>query len=195
MNKAKQAAKRRRIENGYPVTTPFATVEDVRNYLAGDKVICLLCGKSYRRIGTHLQSIHQVTPDQYREQYKIPWTYGLLCSDSEKKYSDSAKKTGLGQNIDLKELQPQRLAAPVRLCPFKKEIGRQNISHVPKRPRIYDATVTKKGTIEFHERMKNRPQVAMATEMLRNWWKGKKQSPEHIRKRITQMLITKGAGA
>lgn len=193
LRKARMNAKRRKIEIGYPITTPFATVEDVRHYLSGDKIVCLLCGQSYRRIGTHLLSIHQVTPDQYREMYNIPWTYGLLCADSEKLYSDSAKKSGLGQNVDLQEISSLRKSAPVRMCPFKKEIARENVSKVPKRLRVFDAGVTKRGTSEFHERMKNRPQVAASIERLKTYWKGKKQDPEHIKKRISKMLTTKAA--
>jgi hypothetical protein len=50
---------------------------------------------------------------------------------------------------------------------------------------------TKKGTPEFHEIMKNRPQVEKTKEILRTYWKGKEQSPSHVYKRIKATTETK----
>ena len=41
---------------------------------------------------------------------------------------------------------------------------------------------SKKNTPEYHEKMRNRPQVANPKFI--GWWKGKKQSKEHIEKRM-----------
>jgi predicted transcriptional regulator len=211
--KTRLMAKRRKVADGYPIQIPFATIKDVRNYLSGDKIICLLCGQSYRRIGTHLISLHQMTPDEYREKYKIPYGYGLICTDSKILYSDNAKMNHLHEKPDssFREERRKEAMAHVRKCPFKKEIAVDNISKAPKgvgyprRPLILnpatgkmetftrnrERTAVKKGTPEFHDRMKARPQVKASIERLENYWTGKTQSQEHVQKRIEKMVTTK----
>jgi hypothetical protein len=62
---------------GYPKTQPFATIEDVKSYLDGDKVTCLLCGREYVALGGHITAMHDMTGDDYRERFGIPYKYGL----------------------------------------------------------------------------------------------------------------------
>lgn len=78
---------RRRVLPGFPILTPFKDLKAVRDYLSGDRVVCLLCGKSYKDVGKHIRKIHGMTPDQYRSHYKIPWTYALCCSETSEAYS------------------------------------------------------------------------------------------------------------
>lgn len=78
---------RRRVLEGFPVLTPFKTLEDVREYLSGDLVVCLICGKSYKDVGKHIR-IHGVKPDEYRARYGIPWTYGLCSKTTSAAYSE-----------------------------------------------------------------------------------------------------------
>jgi hypothetical protein len=85
--------KRRHIVDGFPIETPFHSLEEVKHYLSGDKIICLLCGKAYRSISNgHLEKIHNITPDQYREKYKIPYTYGLICKTTKDLFVQKGKK-------------------------------------------------------------------------------------------------------
>jgi len=69
------------IDSGYPVEKPFSSIEDVREYLSGDRVVCLLCGRSYKVLSSHLKAKHDMTTDEYRERYRIPWSYGLCGTE------------------------------------------------------------------------------------------------------------------
>jgi hypothetical protein len=61
---------------------PFDNLIEIREYLAGDRVQCLVCGKKYLRL-THWHLItHGMSADEYRAQFGIPWTYSLTSAVS-----------------------------------------------------------------------------------------------------------------
>jgi hypothetical protein len=69
---------RRKIMPGYPIEKPFETREQVDTYLNVDRLVCLLCGKTYKSLGNHL-SVHGTNADDYKEKYGLPWGCGLTC--------------------------------------------------------------------------------------------------------------------
>lgn len=83
---------RRLVLKGFPWSGKFQTLEEVKAYLSGDRMQCLLCGKPYVMIGKHLREIHGVTVDQYKERYGIPWGRGLVCADTKKVMSANTKR-------------------------------------------------------------------------------------------------------
>lgn len=185
---------------GFPMEVPFESKEEVLAYLSGDRITCLLCGKQYRRLGNHLGAIHGVTEDYYREKYRIPWTYGLNSAETTAAYARAAARTieirkANGWDPHETDMEGMR-SAPRRVKPYV-EVGNLGDHTAPKHPlepgpdgrmETFSArrkrTALKRGTPEFHEMARNRPQVAAAKEMLRTYWKGRKQSAEHRNKRL-----------
>jgi len=204
--RAEEACRARRyVEPGFPIVTPFQSIEDVRAYLSGDKIICLLCGKEYRGIGNHIQAIHGMSVDQYKEFYNIPWTYGLLCSDSSALYSGSMKKRmaeGFVCPIKIGKEHEKMISVRKRRCPFKGAVGTQNLGeHArPTHELIEDPdgileTYTKRrkrlqvkiGTPEYKEQMRHRPQCQpdfVKAQGFNKYWVGKKQSDIHKDRRF-----------
>jgi hypothetical protein len=74
---------RRKVMPGYPVEKPFETREEVNNYLNSDRLICLLCGKTYKSLCTHVR-VHGITADDYKEKYGLPFGCGLTCESTRK---------------------------------------------------------------------------------------------------------------
>lgn len=68
------------IDPIYPCERPFETTQEVKEYLSGDTIVCLLCGKRYKMLCKHLIYMHNIDVNTYREKYAIPWTYGLSAS-------------------------------------------------------------------------------------------------------------------
>jgi hypothetical protein len=133
----KKRAQNRIVLPGYPVTRPFGSIEDVKEYLSGDRIICLLCGKSYRALGCHLPKIHDIDADKYREMYGIPWTYGLACSET------------------------------------RETLSRNTIENI------------KKGKVPaFQPGNVYNENPTGGREQTQEYWKGRKQSPEHKAKRM-----------
>ena len=77
----------------FPKEEVFKTKKEVDEYFSKDRIQCLLCGKRYKKLGgAHLQIIHDITEDEYREKYGLPYTRGLVCPSTSKKLSIITKK-------------------------------------------------------------------------------------------------------
>ena len=61
---------------------PFDTIQEVDDYLSGDKIRCLICGRKYKALGIHISQKHRMDVDDYRSRFGIPWTYGLVCKST-----------------------------------------------------------------------------------------------------------------
>lgn len=72
---------RRKIMPGFPVEEPFKTRQEVDNYLNVDRLICLLCGKTYKSLCAHL-AVHGTNADDYKEKYGLPLGCGLSCEST-----------------------------------------------------------------------------------------------------------------
>lgn len=192
-------ARRRMVLPGFPINKPFESINDVREYLGGDRIACLLCGKNYKSIGVHLLKIHDITADKYREKYKIPWTYALASRETSAIHREiMAKRIEKGFMIPA-QYRGTDLAihSKKRECFFKSQVGISNLAdyvgsiriNIIKKnggipPVAKEQNRAKKGSQEFHEKMRNRPQVKTTTEIFKNYWRGKKQSEDHKRKRF-----------
>lgn len=62
---------------GFPWEGKFTTLEEIKEYLNEDKLTCLLCGRKYSMLTTHLTRGHHIDPDEYKERYRITWTSKL----------------------------------------------------------------------------------------------------------------------
>ena len=58
--------------------TEFKTKEEVDNYLSGDTIECLICGKNFKSLSAHLKT-HNITAKEYKLLLGIPMSRGL-CS-------------------------------------------------------------------------------------------------------------------
>jgi hypothetical protein len=61
---------------------PFKTRRDIERYFSGDTIECLLCGRQFKRLQTHLAAKHGVAADDYKRRFGLPWTRGLTSAAS-----------------------------------------------------------------------------------------------------------------
>jgi hypothetical protein len=191
---ARRRAQRRKVLEGFPITRAFESIDEVKEYLSGDKIICLLCGKSYKVLGVHLLKIHGVTVDEYRERYRIPWSYGVLCKKSHNvRRKVMAKRMAEGFNPGNRDLISVMNAAPQRECPYKKEIALKNRPEPKPRPqkpskpkRPSKPKPTRFGSPEHREKMRQHglKYAKESAYRLADYWRGRKQSDEHKAKRM-----------
>ncbi len=128
--------KQRGILPGFPKKGKFQTIEEINAYFSGDKIQCLRCGKWFKAItGNHLLCKHQITIEEYKEMYGLPWVRGL-CSEPTREI-----KVGLGKKmwVDGKLLEKamekirkgkRRPRRPVQ--PFNKDLSRKQMSALHK---------------------------------------------------------------
>lgn len=110
---------RRRVLPGFPVSRPFQTRKEMQEYLAGDKIQCLRCGKWYRSLGVHLSTIHGMSPTEYRKLYRINWRAGLESAIAHKTRSKAVRSHA--PNFDPGVMQPIAIRQPKRASPFTIE--------------------------------------------------------------------------
>ena len=66
------------------VKTPpaFKTRRDIERYFGGKTIECLLCGLRFRRLAGHLAAKHEMSVDEYRTRFGLPWSRGLASATS-----------------------------------------------------------------------------------------------------------------
>ena len=70
------------FDNPFTPPGPFQTLEAVRAYVAGDCIQCLVCGKFYRRLLHKHLGLHNMTHDDYKRTFGIPWSISLTSAPS-----------------------------------------------------------------------------------------------------------------
>ncbi|MBV5329150.1 MAG: MucR family transcriptional regulator, partial [Chlorobium sp.] len=100
----------------------FESKEQVLEYLSGDTVECLVCGKRLKHLGKHLLK-HGMSSDDYREEFNIPWTFALSGQATREK-----QRAACVSRIESGSLQM-----------YKVGQSEKNLHSSPKRrPRDYD---------------------------------------------------------
>lgn len=90
----------RKISGG-PVETPApppTPAVPVRKSIADDHLVCLEDGKMFKSLKRHLQTVHGMSPDQYRERWGLNREYPMVAPAYAKARSALAKGMGLGAN-------------------------------------------------------------------------------------------------
>lgn len=70
---------------------PPTTLPGREEWLTVDGIRCLLCGRWYRALVTHLSRTHDTSTDEYRERFGIARTTGLICESSHEAAQERAR--------------------------------------------------------------------------------------------------------
>jgi predicted transcriptional regulator len=66
-----------------------------------DHLICMDCGANMKMLKLHLQTVHRMTPAQYRAKWSLPSDYPMVAREYAKLRSTLAKESGLGKRREL----------------------------------------------------------------------------------------------
>ena len=130
---------RSKVMPGFPWDGKFTTQPEIYNYFSGDRVQCLLCGKWFKRLPTHLKMIHEIESDEYRERYGLPWKHGLCGKELSLKLSKTMKRrreSGFRPDIDAARKKSKQ-ARKRQDQPFFKKVRSENIISGNKKRRKY----------------------------------------------------------
>jgi hypothetical protein len=73
---------------GFPWKGKFTTKDVIDLYFSNpDGIQCLLCGNFYGTLNRHLQIIHKISHDEYRDRYGLPWRKGLVSGNVSRGFS------------------------------------------------------------------------------------------------------------
>ena len=79
-----------------PPIEPKAPAVPIRRSITPEFLICLEDGKRFKSMRRHLAGLG-LTPDQYREKWKLPADYPMVASNYAALRSAMAKKIGFGR--------------------------------------------------------------------------------------------------
>jgi len=51
----------------------FKTRSDIARYFGGNAIECLICGRRFKRLHTHLAAKHGMAADDYKKRFGLPW--------------------------------------------------------------------------------------------------------------------------
>ncbi len=80
-----------------PAPAPLTPAVPIRKSVFPDHIVCLEDGKKMTMLKRHLQVSFGMTPEQYREKWKLPADYPMVAPDYASHRSNLAKQFGLGQ--------------------------------------------------------------------------------------------------
>jgi predicted transcriptional regulator len=72
----------------------------------GDHLICMEDGLSMKMLKRHLQTVHGMTPEDYRAKWKLPDDYPMVAKDYAKLRSSLALQSGLGLKPEDRPAKP-----------------------------------------------------------------------------------------
>lgn len=72
-----------------PVVGPKASVKP-------DHLVCMVCGAKQKTLKRHLQTAHQMSPEEYRSEFSLKPDYPMVAPEYAQKRRELAKSIGLG---------------------------------------------------------------------------------------------------
>jgi predicted transcriptional regulator len=80
-----------------PAEPPLQPVVPIRRSVTPEHVVCLDCGAKGKMLKRHLLAVHNLTPADYRERWKLPTDHPLVAPGHSARRSEMAKALGLGR--------------------------------------------------------------------------------------------------
>jgi predicted transcriptional regulator len=85
---------------GRPATPALEKPEPavpIKKSVTPDYLVSLEDGKKYKSLKRHLSTKYNMTPEQYREKWGLPYDYPMVAPNYAKARSELARSMGLGQ--------------------------------------------------------------------------------------------------
>jgi len=83
------------IDDGQGADSPTPAVP-IKKSITSDYLVCLEDGKKLKMLKRHLKTAFGMTPEQYRERWRLPADYPMVAPTYARHRSSLAKKIGLG---------------------------------------------------------------------------------------------------
>lgn len=77
------------------IRTPLVSA---RASIKPDFITCMACGRKQKTLRRHLMTAHELTPEQYRQEFGLPATYPMVAPNYSLRRRELAEASGLGKN-------------------------------------------------------------------------------------------------
>ena len=71
----REKLKKREAVAGYPMERKL-TLDEVDAYFTEERITCLMCGKKYKGLGSHIR-VHDINEEEYKMRFGLPLTRGF----------------------------------------------------------------------------------------------------------------------
>ncbi len=78
-------------------SSPPEPAVPIKKSVTPDYVICLEDGKKLKMLKRHLRTSYDMSPDEYRQRWRLPSDYPMVAPNYADRRSEIAKKIGLGR--------------------------------------------------------------------------------------------------
>jgi hypothetical protein len=114
---------------------PFKTIQEINEYLSGDRIQCLICCKWYKTLANHLHCKHDMSVREYKLHFNIPLTrgYALMSKELGKHYTKQGEIGAQRESFKkarkkvIKTLSQQRTNKPLYFTKIGSSIVAQNL--------------------------------------------------------------------
>jgi predicted transcriptional regulator len=83
-------------------SSPPEPAVPIKKSVTPNYVICLEDGKKLKMLKRHLRTTFDMSPDEYRQRWKLPGDYPMVAPEYAARRSELAKKIGLGRKAGSK---------------------------------------------------------------------------------------------
>jgi len=106
-------------EDNKPVEEELKPAVSVRSSVKPDHIVCLEDGKKMTMLKRYLRTNYDMSPDDYRAKWSLPWDYPMVAPNYTAQRQELAKKIGLGRRTV--EPQPVKTKAAANARPSGKK--------------------------------------------------------------------------
>ena len=107
-----------------PAKAPVPAVP-IKKSIGTDFLVCLEDGKKAKTLKRYLASRYNLTPDQYRQRWGLPWDYPMVAPAYAARRSEMAKQIGFGRKPAAATPPPAPEPAPAAPEPRRRVGGRK----------------------------------------------------------------------
>lgn len=75
----------------------YEPVVPIEESVTNDVIYCLEDGLPFKSLKRHIRAKYNLSPEEYREKWKLPPDYPMVAPNYAKERSELAKKSGLGR--------------------------------------------------------------------------------------------------
>jgi len=79
-----------------PAEQPLAPAVPIKKSVTRDYIVCLEDGKRFKSLKRHLRSSFNLSPEEYRKKWGLPYDYPMVAPNYAQTRSELAKSMGLG---------------------------------------------------------------------------------------------------
>ena len=91
------ALKQAATKDSQPRNVELNPAVSIKKSVTPDHIICLEDGKKFKSLKRHLRTSYNLTPEEYREKWGLPYDYPMVAPNYAAQRSEMAKKIGLGR--------------------------------------------------------------------------------------------------